>query len=158
MRWLAATFVLILALPAALAAEPYLVLVEEQPGHALAPTSPLLSSPVAAVYVFDVPTCYRRMILDLTYEPDEAVVAAAGVGEAALAYEFRADVLRDGEIVLSKRITRSGHHQLLGELRDTGEHTLRLSLAWGADVAYTVRLRGGFETGNATCNPPLGPS
>lgn len=145
----------VLALPAVAAADPSVVLVEEHEGWFVAPTTPFVGSPLAHEFVFDAPECYRNLALDLLYDPDEAAVSADGAGDAAIAYEFRAEVWRNGTLVLAARVDRSDFGSLLGLLDEPGEHTLRLSLGWGADVHYTLRLRGLFLANDPACNPPL---
>ena len=147
--------VALLALPAAMAADPTLVLVDDTEGWFAAPTTPFVGSPLAHEFQFDVPECYRRLAIDLRYEPDALIADVEGAGEAEVSYEFRVEVWRNGSLVLEERVARSGYNSLLGLLPEPGEHTMRLSLGWGADVNYTMRLRGLFLSESEACNPPI---
>lgn len=146
-----------LALPALASAspEPYVILVDWEEGHTLAPTTPFVALPLAASFPFDATACHPHLLLDLLYEPDELALDVDGVGEAALAYEFRAEVWHEGELVLEKRVRDSGYGTYLGTLETTGPHELRLALGWGADVAWELRLRARLATEDPACNPPL---
>lgn len=146
---------LLLALPAAAAFELTIVYVEETEGRTLAPTSPFVTPPTAHVFPFDVVECYPHLRLDLRYEPDHLSLETPR-GSVDVSYEFRAEVWHEGERVLEKRVQSSTHDIVVGSVGDRGAHELRLSLGWGADVAWELRLRGLRAQEDPACNPPLG--
>ncbi|HVM44402.1 MAG TPA: hypothetical protein VM582_00600, partial [Candidatus Thermoplasmatota archaeon] len=147
---------LLLALPVAAAEppEPYVVLVDWEGGRDLAPSTPFLAPPTAHAFPFVAGGCHPHLLLDLLYEPASLDAAVPRVGNVSVAYEFRAEVWHEDERVLVKRVTSSGYGTSLGPLGQAGDHELRLSLGWGADVAWEMRLRGRLEFGDPACNPP----
>lgn len=153
MRRLALLAVL-LALPAAAALEPWVVLLDWQRGTATAPTTPFATSPLAERFTFEASACHPSLLLDLLYSPDEGMVAVQDVGEMAVVYEFRAEVWNASGLVADARVQRSGYGMPLAILEEAGPHELRLSLGWGANVDWEARLRGRLAIDDPACNPP----
>lgn len=146
---------LLLLTPVAAAVEPYIVLVDWQEGTSLAGTTALASSPLAASYAFDVPTCYPHLLADLLYDPEELLVRADGVGEVGLGYDFLVEVWHEGERVSRTRLGHSGYGTPIGDATEVGAHEVRLSLATGADVSWAFRLRARLATEDPACAEPI---
>lgn len=144
---------LLVALPVALASEPYVTLVDWVEGDSLVGTTRLAMSPLAERFPFDVDACHRVLLLDLLYEPDEGGADAPGVGEVFLQFDFLVEVWR-GDTRLSQRLVQDpayGHG--LGTTPAAGAHEVRLSLANGADVSWELRVRGREVFGELACEP-----
>lgn len=145
--------VALLALPAASAIDPYVVLLDWQEGHALVGTTKLAPSPVASRYAFEAGPCHRNLLLDLLYDPQELAVEVEGVGEAALVYDFFAELRRGDALVGTYRVPTPGYGHRLGLIQTPGPHELTLWLANGADVSWDIRVRGREVPGELACEP-----
>lgn len=153
-RRLLALALVALAAPA-VAAEPYVVLADWTHGQALVGTTPLASSPLAAVIPFDASACHRALLLDLLYAPAETGADVDGVGDFALLHDFVAEVWRGDARLAQERVREPGYGRPLGETLEPGPHELRLWLATGAAVEYDARLRGRAVAGEPACLPPV---
>lgn len=100
----------------------------------------------------DVNPCHRRLYLDLLYEPDGATVHAGDAASATLVYEFRAELYHpNGTLAGSRRITSSAYGYSLGTVPAEGTYRLDLYLLVGADVSWSLRVRGLAAHGEALC-------
>lgn len=145
----------LLVLPPASAVDPYVVLLDWQEGHSLVGTTPLLVTPLAQRFPFNVTDCHRALLLDLLYDPEELSAGAQGVGEVALLYDFLVETWRGDERVSSVRVRAPGYSVGLGTTQEGGGHELRLSLANGADVHWQARVRGRSIPDEPACWPQL---
>lgn len=143
----------VLALPAAGAVEAYVVLLDWQEGYSAVGTTPLLLTPLAARFPFDVDACHRTLLLDLLYDPAEGGASVDGVGEAAILYDFLVEAWRGDDLVSRQRIRTPGYGNALGLTDAAGAHELRVSLANGANVAWEARVRGRSIPDELACLP-----
>lgn len=144
-----------LVLPTAAAGDLYDLFLDWREGRSLVPTTPFVTPPTADAFAFEPTACHPHLVLDLLYDPAQLALDVSQVGRASIAYEFRIEVHDEDGLVLEKRVRESRYGHALGKLTHTGPHELRVSLAWGADIAWEARLRGRFAGEDPTCNPPL---
>lgn len=145
--------------PAA-AAEPSVVLSDWQEGHVLAGAPVAVDEPHGATlngarFPLTMDACPRTVLLDLLYAPEEAGAAVPGVGDAAILFEWRAELWRDGEMVASRALHASGYGRALGETDGVSEHEVRIWLRTGANVSWDARVRGWEIPGERGCLDPV---
>lgn len=151
MRAALALFVLVAA--SAVAAEPYVVLLDWTDG-AFAAGGPVALDGVNAVDLpFVIDACHRDILVDLLYAPDNASVAAPGVGSVTVPFTFRAQLVRNATVLASSNIAEPGYGTPVGTAPAEGEHLLRLHMRQGLAVSWSLRVRGHAVFGEVACLP-----
>lgn len=144
---------LLLALPAASAAESFVILVDWTPGEAAVGSTRFLMSPLAQMLPFTADACPRLLLVDLLYEPAGQSVDVEGVGSAGIAYEFLVESHANGTRLHQTRVGTSGYGHVAGITLGEGAHEVHVSLANGALVGWDVRVRGQARAHEPACQP-----
>lgn len=144
----------------ATAAEPSIVLSDWEAGHVLVGAPVPVVEPHGATlngarFPLAADACPRTVLLDLLYEPQAAGAAVTGVGDAALLFEWRAELWRDGALVASRALHASGYGRALGATDGEGDHEVRIWLRTGANVSWEARVRGWAIPGEVGCLDPV---
>ena len=144
---------LALALPLpAFASEPSVVVLDWTGGAFLVGGPTAVDGVNAAAFNVTVDACHRDLRVDLQYAPSETGADAPGVGEAALLHTFRAQLLANGSVARTVTITQPGYGFVLGPA-PAGAYQLRLQLTQGANVSWSLRLRGWEMSAEPACLP-----
>lgn len=116
-------------------------------------TTRLLMSPLAERFPFEVDACHRRVLVDLLYEPAEIGRDVPGGGEVFLAYDFRIQLWNATSLLADTIVAEPRYGIPLGTVASPGAHELRVSLANGALVNWSLRIRGWEAFDELACEP-----
>lgn len=145
----------ILFVPLALAAEPYVILLDWQDGHTAVGAPVGIEGVDQTTVHIQVPPCNRELLLDLLYDPKEAALDAPPYASAGISYEWRAQVLANGTpIAPTARVGAPGYGTRLGTVPTAGAYDVRVWLTTGADVTWHMRVRGHEVPGAPDCLSP----
>lgn len=144
---------LLVPLPLVSGSDPSVTYVEWEHGFTPVGTTRLAMSPAANVFPFEVGACYRALLLDLLYEPAETGADVPGVGEAFLAHDFRVQLWRGSALLHDRNVTSPSYDIPLGTTAIPGAHEVRLSLANGALVNWSLRVKGWEAFHELACEP-----
>lgn len=155
MRLPAALALAALLVPAlAAASEPSVTLLAPRSGSFLAGGPIGVEGVNAATFPLRVDACHRQVLVDLEYTPSERTVDVEGVGAVDVLSTFRVELRQGLAVVRRAEIVSPGPGHPMGAV-PAGDYAFVLALAQGADVGWTLRVRGWEVPGEPACLPDV---